>query len=306
MYLRITSDMDIGDVERQLVSQGNDSDMLQISFATECQIDDKRMEVFANYMQKKFPDIRITISFIHPSDITTIKSLLANPYLINHFDKDTFLKLVTYSDAVTQFVLGNGKICEKLNSIDDGCDNQTFENSCAARAIMVYLRQINKIKPEEYTRSMELEIYSRIWRDAGEEADLGKMIGYLCDKHFFVNAIEIAETVKLHLQKDIHYTKKDRYRLFTAVTKDHLIKFNTLKDLDENEFKSNMVSFLIIEKKHGMHVLIASKNAENKIEIKDPSNGKIMLFDSISRFASEMSEFLGVGLHVLPSGKYLS
>lgn len=79
-----------------------------------------------------------------------------------------------------KLVLSEPELCERLNNASSkDPKKQTYQRSCAAYSIMLLLNKLGLIPDTEVNRKKELEIYSEIWIESGESADLSLILDYL-------------------------------------------------------------------------------------------------------------------------------
>lgn len=215
--------------------------------------------------------------------------ILQNPHALMDF--------AVRSNANAKIILSNEQLKNKLNNINKS-DTQTFINSCAARAIMLFLRDINKLSPEECTRSKELEIYMQIWSAPGEEADPVKIMDFFNRNHIKVTGIDVCDISKKWLLREIGHSKTNRlaqaYGLFSVSAGKNITKHDSANEFDEDIFSSDCEGLLATKSVNGVHIVLVNKSGD-KFCVTNPFDGSKNYYASFDEFTRQDHDFLGVG-----------
>lgn len=272
----------------------------------------ERLEHFGSRIDSDLFEVILELSNENIVELLKIKKLM------DCLDDKFFLDLIVSSEEAAKYALSNPDIRERLDRYNPGINNQTFDNSCAARCILTFLATDNLLSKQEVTRSKELEIYSQIWTSPGQMADPERMMKYLIamktptvkiDKKsenglsttneearpvFDVSGFESQVRVAKWLEEKPPLYKY-AYQLFKAVPAVDIHKIKTEAKLDENDFPVGITILLVVNRTFGCHILFGKKMSGGTFEVTDPNNGEKTKYDSIEQYLERDEDFLGVG-----------
>jgi hypothetical protein len=277
---------------------------------------DDSITAFAELMEKYFPDKKL-VKFSDVADMSpdTAVRLIKHKKFLKHLSDDAFLKLIVSSDVAAKYALSDQAIRERLNKYEERINSQTFDKSCTARSLLIFLLREKIISDSEFTRCNELEIYRQIWSKPGDIADPQKIVEFFTAKKanptpdkkesklelkempFEVSGFESESHSKNWLdQKDP--LMQHAYTLFKAATKNKFLTLKAGEKVNEKAFPINSSLLLAVVNNVGMHIVIAHKTKEGKLEIMDPGDGKKTSYESMTKFLEAETEFLGVGYQI--------
>ena len=217
-------------------------------------------------------------------------------YIINYLlkaDKYKFRDTI-YKHGIADLMLSDERLSKKLNGLALEPNQQSFVNSCAARAIMVLLNNMGCLSDEEMLRTTELRIYSAIWSMPGDIADINKTVAYLRGHRFGVTLHE-DECISSELKKmpDIEKQYFSSFQgLLSHVKKAKVFEPGVVKN----------TSYLLICLKAGFHMLALS-HKDGKYCLLDPGVGKETLYESTEELYRGLVAdwaYTGLAMHLTP------
>lgn len=220
------------------------------------------------------------------------QSLFSQHSFVASLVPDTFIKLIPMDEKMADLVLEDKGLKAKLNCSPLAAAQQTFENSCSARAIMKALETLGKLPESDRTRHKELQIYRQIWLEPGGIADPRKISEYLQKEGIDVIAVEISCRVKSKLKDSPDLSPL--YGFFESAS------FKQRQQLVELEEKVNQLDTIMLVSATGptdVHVTLGRK-VNDKFLVIDSATAQETEYDSFQDFFKKEQNFVGIAFQL--------
>lgn len=219
----------------------------------------------------------------HPNRIAFKRYLLAA-------EAPEFVNKIKSTNEIAQFVLGDEELNIKLNNLNYPPNEQTFEKSCTAYSIMLLLNKLGCIAEKDVNRKTELTIYTQIWQQPGEEANIGLVIDLL--KKYNINCIIYEDTNKINTIFKEHSQFKLHYEGYTLIKSKTNVK---LVDAFNMRWPEQSTLMVVVGSASGLHVIIVAHDY-NKFYLVDPGNGIRTEGASLSEVVNQQKYSLYTGV----------
>ena len=280
-------------------SQHDSIQTITIFFTNKIYLDDEHIEDFFDYIDSHFQHAKIQFENTHQISKSSVMCLLHNQHFIQYIDDETLIDLIPATEETAEYCLHQPALSARINQLKLPVNEQTFPSSCAAMSIMQYLRDTKKLPESEFTRCKELEIYSKIWKSPGEEADLVKIIQFCRSNNINLVGIDIQNCSQQFLSNHSSKQLKQLYGLFQQTLIDH---YHQLKSTDTNfdpfKIASKILLVFINDETQDTHLVYAYKASNGRITMIDSDNKERSLseYTSWDKFINSEAEFTGIGL----------